>query len=134
MPHRIEWRLPGRILSYHLYGDITLEELYEVSRRTRTLVRTEGVAPVHSIVDLHGVGKYPLKLHELRGIMNTDEHAMMGWCLIIAPNALLRFMSSMLVQMTHVRYRLVETAEEAEHFLAERDVTLKTLIHGHEPE
>lgn len=126
MPYEIFWHTDKRIIHERFYGQVTLDEIREVIARYMILV-LEGDAPVHTLVDVSSVTRYPGNLNNLREMFDPDNDPGVGWILICgANNPLLRFLSSILTQvlLRKLRIRLFYSTEEAIGFLAEQDPTL----------
>lgn len=130
MPYEILWHTDKRIVHEKFYGQVTLEEIREVIGRYMVLV-LEGDAPVHTLVDVSMVTRYPGNLNNLRELFDPDNDPGVGWIMICgANNPLLRFLSSILKQvlLRKLKLRLFYSTEEALEFLAEQDPTLFSMV------
>jgi hypothetical protein len=126
MPYEIFWHTDRRIIQERFYGQVTLEEIREITNRYMTLI-VDGVMPVHTLVDVSSVTRYPSNLNNLRELFDPDNDPGVGWILICgANNPLLRFLSSILTQilLRKLRMRLFYSIQEALEFLCEQDPTL----------
>lgn len=133
MPYRLSWFVEKRITFLEYNGEITPKELAESeAANTRYLEQAmpelgKGLPLVHILVDTTRVTKMPTNLGQLRKIIHTNTDARVGWIVTVTPNPLLRFVSSVIVQLVGQRMRQFETLTEAVAFLQEIDETLPKL-------
>lgn len=119
-----EWIVPGRVLASHFVGDLNLAEVKASNDEAQQWIATEGIAPVHTIVDLSGVQRYPTNLRDVRSIVRVDKPEMAGWTIIVSSNSIIRFISSTVTQLLRQKVRVFDGLEDAYHFLWETDATL----------
>ncbi|MBI1258539.1 MAG: hypothetical protein GC204_13810 [Chloroflexi bacterium] len=124
MPYRIQWYVEGRVILEEAFGDVTMEELVRFNAEVTTLIAEEGVAPVHVIVDLSKVEKYPPSLREVLSTMRQKAPEKVGWMLIVTESPILRFVASTVFQIAHLKLRTFATLPQAKTFLAEMDDTV----------
>jgi hypothetical protein len=124
MPYRFEWYVEGRVILEEAYGNVTIEELVRFNAEVTTLIIEKGIPPVHVIVDLTRVEKYPSSLREVMSTMRQKAPEKVGWMLIVTENPIMRFVASMVFQLVRLRLRTFATMEQAKGFLAEIDETL----------
>ena len=123
MGYTIEWLVPDRLYVMNIYGDIDLDEYLEGGEKAREFV-TSGVAPVHCILDLRGVKKFPVNMKQLNPGNTVMDEENLGWIFIMTQNPLINFLGSVISQVTHKHFRTVKTPEEAMTFLRRLDATL----------
>src|SRR4051794_38985593 len=127
MPYRFEWYVEGRVILEEAYGDVTIDELIRFNAEVTQLIVEKGIAPVHVIVDLTKVEKYPPSLREVLGTMRQKHPEKVGWMLIVTENPVLRFVASMVFQIARLKLRTFSTLAQAKVFLAEMDETVKMI-------
>jgi hypothetical protein len=125
MPYRIQWYVEGRVILEEAFGDVTIEELVRFNAEVTTLIAEKGVAPVHVIVDLSKVEKYPSSLREVLSTMRQKAPEKVGWMLIVTESPVMRFVASMVFQIARLKLRTFSTLAQAKVFLAEMDETVK---------
>jgi hypothetical protein len=109
------------------FGDVTIEELVRFNAEVTTLIAEKGIAPVHVIVDLSKVEKYPPSLREVLSTMRQKAPEKVGWMLIVTESPIMRFVASMVFQIARLKLRTFSTLAQAKVFLAEMDETVKTI-------
>jgi hypothetical protein len=127
MPYRIQWYIEGRVILEEAFGDVTIEELVRFNAEVTTLIAEKGIAPVHVIVDLSKVEKYPPSLREVLSTMRQKAPEKVGWMLIVTENPIMRFVASMVFQIARLKLRTFSTLAQAKVFLAEMDETVKMI-------
>ncbi|MEZ4669996.1 MAG: hypothetical protein R3E39_18995 [Anaerolineae bacterium] len=129
MPFQISWYIEKRVILAQFLGDITLQEAEEASAKVATLVEFGEGPLVHLIADASGMQKFPTQLSLLNG--GASQHLRnpkLGWTIVIGSNGMIRFVSSIMTQVTRVRFRMLPSIEQGIAFLAEQDGSLKELI------
>jgi len=124
MPCSFEWYVQGRVIVEKFFGDVVVADLVRLNAEVTTLIAQEGVTPVHTIVDLTSVEKYPTKLNEVFSTIQKRVPEKEGWVLIVTENPILRFFASMVLQFARLPMRTFKTIPEAVGFLSENDQTL----------
>ena len=124
MPYQIDWYIEGRVIIEEVYGNVTIDELVRFNAEVTTLISEKGVPPVHVIVDLTRVEKYPPSLREIMGTMRKNDSAKVGWMLIVTESPVMRFIASTIFQLARLKLRTFPTLPQAQQFLAENDDTL----------
>jgi hypothetical protein len=122
MAHQTSWYIPRRVVLQRLYGTLTIEELKQINSEFEQCLN-EGIPMVHVLVDVSGVERYPIKLHEIaQAMQHGDERE--GWVMLIGANPILKFLGSAITQLAKLRFRTFNTVEEAFEFLKQQDYTL----------
>lgn len=129
MPYQISWYVDKRIILAEFTGELTLPEAEEASGKVTIFVEYGEPPLVHLIADATGMEKFPTQLSLLNGDASRHlRNPNLGWTIVISSNAMTRFVSSILTQVTRVRFRVFASLEEGLAFLAEQDSTLRPLI------
>jgi hypothetical protein len=124
MPAQNEWIVPGRVLASHFYGDLQLDEVKASNDEAQGWIAREGIAPVHTIVDMSGIQRYPTSLKDVRSIVRVDKPEMAGWTIIVSGNTIIRFISSTVTQLLRQKVRVFDGLDDAYTFLWEADSSL----------
>src|SRR5262249_22059413 len=127
MPYENGWYFDDRVAFQRIYGNVTIEDLQQNLQSTLLLIDA-GTPPVHVISDLREIAKFPMDVNKLKDIFQLPQRPNMGWTLIITNNALLRFFTSIVVQIAHTNYKIVTSYEEALDLLRRVDPTLADIL------
>jgi hypothetical protein len=127
MPYENGWYVGNRIAFQRIYGNVTIEDLQQNLQSTLVLIDT-GTPPVHVISDLREIVKFPMNVNQLKEVFQLPERPNMGWTVIITNNALLRFFTSIIVQIARTNYKIVTSYEDAVDLLRRIDPTLGELL------
>lgn len=123
MPYSLEWYVPGRVMLERAFGDVTVEELVQLNAEVTTIIASEGIAPVHAILDLTDIGKYPTSIRDILGTMRQTVPGKEGWILVVTQSAMLNFFASIIFQVARLRVRVFPTLPEAVAYLGVVDET-----------
>lgn len=125
MAYHYEWLLPKRVLFCYVSGGQDIEEL----RRSNAELRRhldDGEAPTHYIADVRSNTKLPTNIREFAEAVSFVNHPHLGWIVVIGrSNPTINFVLGLVAKLTGVRYRSVDTPQEATAFLSTIDPTLK---------
>ena len=124
MPYRIQWYIEKRVILEEAFGNVTIEELVQFNAEVTALIANEGIAPVHVIVDLTKVEKYPSSLREVLGTMRQKNPEKVGWMMVVTESPIMRFVASTIFQIARLKLRTFSTLQQAKGFLAEMDETV----------
>jgi len=126
MPVRILWYFPDYVVNAQMWGEFTFEELSIGSQETAELIR-KGQAPVHDIIDMRYIEKYPLDVKQIFNATPVFREPNLGWVLLISDDRVVRFLTHMVLQLHKTRVRYCSTPAEALAFLREIDERLGEL-------
>lgn len=130
MAYTVDWYLEKRILMARLWGDTTDNDFPSLGETLATLLNTGDDPYVHCIIDMLEIDRAPTRLAELQQAMNPMlAHPLLGWSLPLINDPTQRYLCTMLAQMYKVRWREMETKNEAINFLIETDKTLPPILH-----
>ncbi len=124
MPASNEWMVPGRVLLTLISGDVQLAEIQASNSEAQDWIGAEGVAPVHSIVEMNSVERYPTSLKDIRSIVRADHPDKMGWVILVSDHTIVRFLTSTIAQLLRQKVRTFNRLDEARAFLWQVDPTL----------
>ncbi len=118
MPYHVEWYQEPHIVFIKLSGKLTQEDVAGFGAEMIALTRHVPDIKVHSLIDVTEVEAIPpinIVVQEVRQLLaaypNRDMSAMYG------ASTLVRFLAEMLLKLTPLRIKLLDTRAEAEAFL-----------------
>lgn len=123
MPYSLYWHVPKRVLYQCVVGDTSLEEYQALNRETLAAL-ADGIAPVHCIADVLGVGKYPHDPEAVQRVLNTDTQGRLGWYVLVSDSPLVRFLAMLVVHASHPFLHTTASVAAAKTFLQARDSSL----------
>lgn len=130
MSYQLEWLVEARVLIVRVYGVIeTLEEVRDMQRAYFQLSK-DAQQPIHTIVDILGVERFPLNLRELRELLGTTDSEKFGLTLLVVnTNPLLRYTAALMLQLAlpRARLRIFTALNDAIRYLQHADDTLPLL-------
>lgn len=118
-----QWLVEGRLYVFHIWGDLTLEEMKQGSDEAIHYVRS-GQPPVHSIIDFRNVTSYPKSISDLKNAADIMKEPNLGWVLLLTNDRIFSFVGDLISQMTRKNYKSVKTPEEAIDLLWKVDQSL----------
>jgi hypothetical protein len=126
MPFRTTWIEDKRVILTELWGTLTTEEAQEMSDAHAKYL-SQGIAPVHLIVDVTQLGGIPSNLRQNSSMGGYLRHPSLGWTVLVGGSVLVNFMVSVIGQIFKFHYSKRESLEEAGAYLASQDPTLEGL-------
>lgn len=126
MGAKVNWYVKDRIVLSYFWGHITAEEVEYVMNQSTDHVQS-GIKPVHSIVHGLDVTKYPMNLPQVLQMTSVLKNSDFGWFIMITDDRMARFMSSVVSQVTKLKFRSIPSTEEAIEFLRDMDSSLPDL-------
>lgn len=128
MPIETKWYIKNRVVYQRHYGKMTVADFIQAKSALLAFL-DEGNAPIHCVVSLINIETYP-SLLEMQKFAQRSEHPSTGWTILVINNTVIRFISSLLVQLATKQFKTVSTMQEAWSFLCDRDSTLISLKHS----
>jgi hypothetical protein len=122
MPYEVKWLYEKRIANPAFIGIVTLDDMKNEIAELAALTKT-GTPPVHVIVDMSNVERILPGLKQIRQY-TPPVSSEIGWIIIVGQNPLVRFLSSISVQLSRANYRFYATTGEALDFLRQRDMDI----------
>jgi hypothetical protein len=124
MPNTISWCIPERVIHVCVSGIVTLEEIIESDQEGREVFK-QGKTPIHIIVEHHNVEKLPTNIRHMRQAMSNLNAPEIGWVILVSDRrSLWSYVGQVVAQMAMIRWRQMETRDEALHFLRQQDPSL----------
>jgi len=114
MPATTEWLEKDRIVITKLFGDLTLDEITLANEKHLEMV-ANGERNIHVILDVSELSKFPTEIRSIKASGDAYlEHPNMGFVMVVGiKNPILRFLSSIVTQLSSADMRQVATIEEA---------------------
>jgi hypothetical protein len=126
MGAKVGWYIKDRVVLSYFWGQITSEEVEYVMDQATDHIQS-GIHPVHSIVHGLEVTKYPMNLPQVLQMTSVLKNSDFGWFIMITDDRMARFMSSVVSQVTKLKFRSISTIEETVEFLRDMDPSLPEL-------
>ncbi len=131
MPIEMSWYVQDRVILLKFIGDITVEDMQEISANYIDMVDTaEGDWLIHALHDADQMESLPRAIKDtVNNARDAFKHPRSGWT--VAYNIrkpVLKLFGNMATGMLRVRYRIFNTRAEALAFLQETDQTLPELV------
>lgn len=82
MPYQLSWGIPNHLISYQLYGELTLDEVTQSSLDYLEMLKRSG-AEVPTVVDLSRLEKFPTNLHQIVTAVRFKSEDIRGWVLVV---------------------------------------------------
>lgn len=114
------WIEDGKIAYIELIGDFDEEGVTKFNTFWAENYLSKGNPPVHTIIDASGLTNYPKNLGMLReGSSISVKHPHAGWVLMVgfSSNPVLKFLSSAVSQVLGVKFKQVESLDDAKDVL-----------------
>jgi hypothetical protein len=131
MPYELKWIIPNRLIVQRYYGAVTIDELNRSEVDLKTLVDTEGIAPVYLLVDVRDVQFNLLTIKQMSDNAKLPRSLKLGISAVVTTSALIRFASSLIGQVIHAEVRLYNDYNEALDYLLQLEPDL-SLIYQHQ--
>ena len=126
MPYKTMWYKPDRVAYLELLGEFSLEEMVESSEAIRDQYLEVGTSPVHLVCDLRGLSGHSRDLRAARRAAEIYlNHPSMGWVIVIGMDSpIVKFLLSIISQMTQTDVKTVQSLEEVDMVLRRIDGSL----------
>ncbi|MCU0513801.1 MAG: hypothetical protein MUE40_14680 [Anaerolineae bacterium] len=130
MPFQLSWYVPEKVIQQDLYGDLTIEEVEQLSLALVVMLNESHAPLVHVFSDISRINSYPKNLAALqRATRPHMSHPRLGWGIILGLGSpVTRFIANTLMQMSRTRTRSLTTMAEVHAFLIEQDENLGALL------
>jgi len=125
MEFQIDWLVKNKVVQFNIQGDVTVEDLSDVSDRIQGLINESDAPLVHVLHDEQGMGTMPISLQVLTDALGFLKNPRLGWFIIYGnDDRIKKFISAMVMSVAKVRHRNFKTREETLNFLVSMDTTL----------
>ena len=126
--YEISWMLQGRVIFVRLEGDLESAGIPFIQTYDAEINRylNDGTAPlIHIIVDMTAVAALP-SFREMAHTFTFPGHPRTGWAITVGArvNPVFRMVTHLTTQIVRMRFRQVDTMEDAFQFLLGVDTTL----------
>lgn len=123
MAHKVCWVHHGRLIGCHYHSVVTIQDVHSTYEKARTLIQ-RGKFPTHLLVDHRCVERYDLSLKQTQNIVSQSIHENLGKVVVVIPNAMGRFFSSVVTHGMSYQLDMVDTMDDALAILCDADVSL----------
>ena len=120
---KLVWYLEQRIIFTYVWGDFTITELREGAAQGAKYVQM-GTAPVHDIIDMREMERYPFNLKEIIDATPIFREPNLGWVVLLSNNRAVNFIATIVLQFSSAKLRIASNENEALDFLRGADGTL----------
>jgi hypothetical protein len=127
MQQNIAWLIEKQIIILHVTGDVALEEM-QVADAEINAHLTAGDPPVHMLVDIKEMGKFPFDLIGLRKTTNYLQHPNLGHITVYGASRMASSFAQMIVSLAGVKARFVRDYTDALNYLAQHDPRIKAAL------
>lgn len=119
MPYELSWYTEKRIAHARLYGEVTTQDMKENNQRIVHDYLQLGTPPVHLLIDISAMEKFPTNLRQLKAASEVFlGEPSLGWMVTVGKtNTLERFLTSTLTQLFGVKLHMAADLEAALAFL-----------------
>lgn len=126
MPIKESWLIENRIVYFELFGDVSVEEIAEVSAKFIEMMESSDSMFVHALHDATHLDKLPKSIGALSGATREAwQHPKTGWTVAFnVKNPILAYIGNMMSRIFQTRYRIVSSKQEALALLKSVDPTL----------
>lgn len=129
MPTETKWLIEGKVIFQRMWGDITIEDIEEMSKISKQLIESSDRHLVHTITDNSEVKSSPPSNKVRNASKEALQHPRFGWFVIYGQNdRLQRFFFQLATSIFNLRTRWFNTREESLNFLAKVDSQLEADI------
>jgi hypothetical protein len=120
--YTISWHRENRVMYMKLEGEMPPDELVKMEAEAFELIQ-KAPGMIHAIVDLRLLNN-PNSMSSSMGGMNKNKHPNQGMSVIVVPpmNRISKFVTSTMMQVLRLQFRICETIEEAEAIIDKVDV------------
>jgi hypothetical protein len=130
MPYKVGWLLENKIILVVGSGVFTIEDSLGNMREAAALAEQAAPILLHGIINMLDVTKQPSLAEQFSTRHQVIVPPNHGWTIIVSkPNSLIRFITSVTIQLFNLRFRMVGSMEEALDLLQKLDPSLPDLSH-----
>jgi hypothetical protein len=127
MAVEVTWHEEGRVIYQRFQGALEMADVETVARALEERT-TDGLPPVHAIVDVRQVTDFPVSFDEINRLKIAA--GIPGWMVIIGLHPAIGSLARMMSWLRGAQYRPVSSLEDALKFLARQDSSLNYLTPG----
>lgn len=123
MPYEISWYAPPHVLFVSITGDMDIPSIRALSENLLAELK-QGTPPVHILTDVTHMGRYPGNVTEFRNAMQMLTGRFDSNILIGRSSPMLKFIASVISQVSRYELRMVSSLDEALDALSKIDPNL----------
>ncbi|MCS6836265.1 MAG: hypothetical protein NZ750_09640 [Anaerolineae bacterium] len=127
MPIENRWYAEPRIVLNRMYGEVTISDLAKSNEINQAYYQQiERSVLLHFIVDMREV---TLGFNDVRAArVLSGPRPNTGWIMLVTNDPMHKMIAAMISMIAHLRYKVVDSMEQALDFLRTRDAALWPLI------
>jgi hypothetical protein len=124
MSAQVSWYIQNRVILIVMEADVTMDGIQEMNTDIVALLES-GNPPVHVIFEASKMNVHPSKVVDLVNTLTFLKHPNLGWDLTIAPNRLVKFLGTVVNNITGAKQvQFVDTIEEGMARLKKLDTSI----------
>ena len=129
MPISISWIIEDKLLMVKMIGEVTMEELNDLTQNSLDILSQSAGEVHHQIIDLSETTKLPSHIKEIGDLTRpVNEHEAMGWVIMFGiKNQLLKFIATMATQLSRGKVKVVDSYDDALDTLKRVDAQLTNI-------
>lgn len=123
--YKVSWQVEQRIILAHISGDYSTENMVDCNQTIYQYL-DEGNKPVHLIIQIEDLKKYPTELLTIKASSEKIlKHPAIGWMFLVGfNNPFARFLSATVGQLSKLQFKHVSNLDEALQILRRVDDSL----------
>lgn len=106
MVYELNWLIPARVLEMTMAGDVEINEMQEMYQEHMQMVRDEGIAPVHVLIDAHAITNIKMKVKQINSVWDPTATDLFGWTIIVTDNRFMKFLTTIFSKVTGLSSKL----------------------------
>jgi len=108
-----EWLTENEIILAKLWGHLTYSEMNHINEELLEMISSAN-NKIHIIFDVHELNKFPTEIQMLRASGAYLQHDNLSSLVLVGiQNQIVRFLSSVVTQLTQTNMRQAKTVEDA---------------------
>jgi hypothetical protein len=120
----VTWKIENRLIFVDFKDSVTIEHIEHASHMVTQYIRS-GQKPVHVLVDMEGVERYPHEFGKLAGAIPHLAENNLGKTILVRKNdRLVQLMISVIRHAVQIDLRMFDSIDKAMEFLQAADPTL----------
>lgn len=127
LPYSIDWQITNRVLIIRITGDISAEQLAQLSAEAFEHIR-KASCPIHAIVDLQRLSVRPQTIQEAVRNAGQRQHKNQGTSVIVTPpmHPVVKFICSAVMTTLQLKYDICDSLDEAHEKIAKLEAKRKS--------
>ena len=128
MPYKLGWYQANRVVFANVC-EVTLQEVRCLNEAIAWHLDS-GSKPTHLIIDLSEMRRHPTNVIHLKQTLTFMKHPHLGYMVVVGATALASTLTTILMRLFGVKYRMFQNMNEALTFLRQYDRSMIFSIGG----